>query len=130
MKNADNKSFSFKARILSFKYAGLGIRKVFLTQHNFIIHVIIGSIAVFSGFYFEISFVKWLAIILSIGIVLAAELFNSAIEILADVVSPGYNEKIGLAKDVAAGAVLVTALMALAIGLIVFLPEVLILVNY
>jgi diacylglycerol kinase (ATP) len=62
-------------------------------------------------------------VIISIGLVFAAEAFNTAIELLVDKISPDYDEKAGLIKDVAAGAVLFTAIAAAAVGIIVFVPK-------
>ena len=75
-----------------------------------------------AGFYFGISRGEWIAVVLCFGMVLAAEGFNSAIERLVNLVSPGRNPLAGDIKDVAAGAVLVCAIAAAVVGLIIFLP--------
>jgi len=75
------------------------------------------------GIVFSLTAVEWIALILSIGFVFMAEMINSSIEKLADAVEEKTNEKIRIAKDLAAGAVLVAAICAAAIGLIVFVPH-------
>ncbi len=116
--------FSFQKRVQSFKYAFKGIAHVFANEHNMWIHLIAAFCVVFAGFYFKVDTTEWLMIIVSIGMVIAAELFNSAIEKMVDLVSPGRNEKAGLIKDIAAGAVLICAITAAVIGCIIFLPKI------
>lgn len=106
-----------------FKYAFRGILFAFKTQINFRIHIIVAILVICAGFFFKIKPMEWLSIIIAISLVLAAELFNTAIETLVDLVSPDYNERAGLIKDVAAGAVLIAALASIIIGIIVFLPK-------
>ena len=67
---------------------------------------------------------EWCIILLVIGMVLAAELMNSAIEMLTDLASPAYSKKAGRLKDMAAGAVLITAITAVIVGLIIFIPKI------
>ena len=77
-----------------------------------------------AGFYFRISSFEWIAVAVAIGLVFITEAINTAIEQLADVVSPGKNERIGRIKDLAAAAVLLSAITAVVIGLVVFGPQV------
>ncbi|MNR31144.1 Undecaprenol kinase [compost metagenome] len=77
-----------------------------------------------AGWHFEVSFLEWIALIVCISSVLAAELFNTAIEVLVNLVSPEFNPKAGLVKDIAAAAVLIVALMSLVVGLIIFVPKI------
>ena len=81
-------------------------------------------LVVTAGWYFEISKGEWLAIVICIGLVMVTELINTAIEILVDCVSPEFNVKAGLVKDIAAGAVLVAALVALLVAFIIFVPKI------
>ena len=78
-----------------------------------------------SGIYFKITKAEWLAISICCGTVLAAELFNSAIEKLCDIISPQLNPKIKFIKDVSAGAVLVLALMSLVVAFLIFSSKIL-----
>ena len=73
---------------------------------------------------FNISAIEWTVIVLCIGAVLAAESFNSAIETLSDRVSSSYDEAVKRTKDIAAGAVLLTAIAAATAGLIIFVPKI------
>ena len=75
-----------------------------------------------AGIFFGITKAEWLAVIICIGMVITAEPFNSAIERLVDMVSPQWQSIAGEVKDIAAGAVLVTAIAAAIVGLIVFVP--------
>lgn len=85
-------------------------------------------IAITLGFVLCIAAWEWVAVALCIGAVLAAEAFNSAVEALADRVSPGYDEAVKRTKDLAAGAVLLLAIAAVAVGLIIFLPKIIALI--
>lgn len=115
--------------IRGFGFAFKGIGYAIDTQLNFRLHLVAALIAGLLGYALHISVSEWIWIICCIALVLAAELLNTAIEILTDIVSPEYNIKAGHVKDVAAGAVLITALFALATGLIIFLPKILILIH-
>lgn len=115
--------FTLRKRLLSFKYAFKGIAALF-TQPNVCIHAVVAVLVVVAGFFFRIAAWEWVAVALCIGAVLMAEAFNSAVEALADKVSPGMDPLIGRAKDLAAGAVLLMVFGAVAVGLIIFLPKV------
>lgn len=115
------KPFSIKARIRSFRYALKGLR-VMLSEHNFLIHLAAVVVVTGLGFYLRVSASDWRWLILAMGLVLAAEIFNTAIERLVDLKQPEHDPKAGKIKDLAAGAVLVTALTAAAIGLLIFWP--------
>ena len=119
-----------KKLIRSFGYAFKGVAYAAASQLNFKIHVVVTVIAVFLGFILHISVSEWQWIMLCIAIVLMAELFNTAIEMLTDLVSPEYNKQAGRVKDMGAGAVVLTAILALATGLIIFLPKLLLLINH
>jgi diacylglycerol kinase (ATP) len=125
MKEVNKKDFSWKMRLKSFSYAFKGIGFMFRTQHNSWFQAGFAVMAVFLGFYLKISRLEWLFIILCIGLVFMAEMLNTAIETLVDLVSPEKNEKAGRIKDLAAGSVLVIAFMAFVIGVIIFLPKLL-----
>lgn len=118
-----------KKLIRGFGYAFKGISYAASTQLNFRIHLFATAIAVIMGFTLQLTVNEWLWIALAIAMVLASELLNTAIEILVDLVSPGYNEKAGHIKDVAAASVLITAIFALATGLIIFTPKILELIH-
>lgn len=118
------KGFSIKDRLRSFVYAAKGIRHTLLTEHNFRIHIVMAIIAILLGFLLEISSLEWVSIIIVIGIMFAAEIFNSSIEELTDLVSPDKNKLAGIVKDLSAGAVLILAITAFIVGIIIFLPKI------
>lgn len=114
--------YDIKKQIRSFGYAWKGIRQCVGKEQNLSIHLIVTVMVIIAGFFFDITRTEWLIIILCIGVVIAAELFNTAIERLVDLVSPEHNPIAGQVKDIAAGAVLVCAVAAAIIGVIIFLP--------
>jgi len=120
----NKKPFTIKNRLKSFVYAFKGIKQVVVSQHNMWIHIVFALLAIALGFMFEINATEWIAIVLSIGLVLTAEIFNTAIESLVDLISPNFNEKAGKIKDIAAAAVLITAITAVIIGMIIFSPHI------
>ena len=114
----------YKKLINSFKYAIEGIISSFKTERNMKIHVFAMIVVIALGFFFKLDKVEWCFVIIAIASVISAELFNTAIETVVDMVSPEKNPKAKLAKDIAAGAVLVVAICAAIIGFIVFGPRV------
>ena len=114
--------FSLIKRAKSFSRAGRGLWVFFRTTPNAWIQLFALAIVIFLGFYFSIPVTEWLFLILVSGMVLAAEAFNTAIEIDIDLTSPGYHPYARDTKDVAAGAVLISAGTALVVGLIIFIP--------
>ncbi len=112
----------FIIRLLkSFKYAIRGFSGVAITQPNFIIHLLAIGVVFVIGYFMKISLMEWGLVVLAIGLVLVAEIFNTAIEWIGDMISPDYNERIKWAKDAAAGGVLVAAGTAILIAIIVFI---------
>lgn len=107
----------------SFIYAAKGLRYSFRTQLNFRFHVSSAALAIVLGFMLKISVFEWLWVLVSVALVVLAELLNTAIETLVDLVSPGYHEKAGIVKDVSAAAVLIAAFFALAVALLIFVPR-------
>jgi diacylglycerol kinase len=98
----------------------------FLTsESNNRVHVAAILMVIAAGFYFRIALYEWLVLIVVMGMVLSSEAFNAAIEYLCNEVQPEYNERIRIIKDISAGSVLISAIVALAAGLIIFLPKIL-----
>ncbi|MCX6230790.1 MAG: diacylglycerol kinase family protein [Bacteroidetes bacterium] len=124
-----HKPFVLKDRLKSFVYAYRGIKYVIATQHNMWIHILLMLIVVGMGFICDLRPIAWIVIIFAIAMVLAAEIFNSAIEALVDLHSPDYSEKAGRIKDMAAGAVLITAIAAVIAACIIFIPYIISLNN-
>lgn len=112
-----------KKRINSFQYAGRGIRTVFGTETNMKIHICIAILVLIAGFTFKISAIEWIACLLCIGLVVGMEMVNTAIENIVDLVSPNHHPLAGKAKDIAAGAVLICAIISVVVGLLVFGPK-------
>jgi diacylglycerol kinase (ATP) len=111
--------------LLSFRYAFAGIGYLLWTQRNAKIHTALGVAAVVLGFLLRIERGEWLALVLTIVLVLAAEGVNTAVEAAVDLASPAYHPLAKVAKDVAAGTVLLTAIGAVIVGIIIFLPHLL-----
>ncbi|MFD0939803.1 diacylglycerol kinase family protein [Pedobacter boryungensis] len=107
----------------SFFYAFKGLAYAFKTQLNFKMHCFSGALIIALGLYLKLSIIEWLWISLAIALVFIVELINTAMEVLVDLVSPQQHPKAGTIKDIAAAAVLVTALLALSIGLLIFVPK-------
>ncbi|MFI5221887.1 MAG: diacylglycerol kinase family protein [Bacteroidia bacterium] len=116
--------FSFKKRIQSFRFAFKGLAYAFTQEHNLWIHLFAGVVVVLAGFYYHLNSTEWILISIAIGMVIAAELFNTTVEKLVDLVSPEQNKNAGLIKDVAAGVVLICAITSVVIGLIIFIPKI------
>lgn len=115
--------FSPAARLRSFVYAGRGVWILLRSQHNSWIHAMGTLVVVAAGLALGVSRAEWLALVLAMTLVWSAEGFNTAIEYLSDAAQPEFHPLIEKAKDVAAGAVLLSALGALAVGALVFAPH-------
>lgn len=124
-----NRRFSIKARLASFANAWRGLTIFVRQEHNAWIHCGMTILVVFAGFLFRISMVEWVAVVFAIGLVLAGEAINSAIERLSDVIQPERDDRIRDVKDISAGAVLICAITAAIIGIFVFLPKLIMLVS-
>jgi diacylglycerol kinase (ATP) len=117
------KTISFQSRLSSFGFAARGIQKFFQQEPNAWIHLG-ATIGVFlSSFYFSISGFELLALIIVTGFVWVAEMFNTVIEWVMDFISPAHHSQVAFIKDLAAGAVLMSAIIAVVTGLIVFIPK-------
>jgi len=122
--NGQSEKFSLRKRIASFRYAFNGLKILMREEHNARIHLFAACCVLIAGAVFKISTSEWIAVVLCIGSVFALELVNSAIENIANFISPERNKTIKKVKDLAAGAVLVAAIASAIIGLIIFLPKV------
>ena len=113
-----------KKLINSFKYAFMGISSVFKKERNMKIHVLITCLVIIFGIVFNISVEEWKTCIICFGLVISLEIVNTSVEATVDICMPKKNPKAKLAKDTAAGAVLVMAVVAVVEGLIIFLPKI------
>ena len=115
---------SLGARFLSgFAYAFAGIGYCFRMQANFRVHISISIVAIILGVLLGMSWVEWALLATMITLVLAAEMVNTMVESLVDLVTPEYHPLAKIAKDVSAGVVLVTAMGAAVVGILLFLPK-------
>lgn len=117
--------FNVKNRLRSFSFAINGVILFFRNEHQARVHALIAAVVVVLGFVLELSYFEWIAIILSIGLVLVSEMLNTSIESICDFMHPEINPRIKTIKDLSAGGVLLAALTALVIGLVIFGPKVL-----
>lgn len=117
--------FSISKRLKSFKYAFNGLRILIKEEHNARIHLFATICVIIAGLFFNISMNEWIGVIFSIGLVFSLEIINSSIENIADFISPEKHEMIKKIKDLSASGVLISAITALIIGLIIFIPKIL-----
>lgn len=120
---SEERSFSILGRVHSMGDALRGIGLALRNEHNMWIHAIATATVCVLGVWMEVSALEWCALVFAIAIVWMAELFNTAFELLCDAVSPDPNPLVGKAKDVSAGAVLVSAFFAAVVAIIIFAPR-------
>jgi diacylglycerol kinase (ATP) len=120
---AEEKPFTFTGRIRSFRFAFRGLRTMLLSQHNAWVHAAATIAVILAGILLKISTVEWCAIIVMTVAVWTAEALNTAFEFLCDVASPQFHPVVEKSKDVAAGAVLLSAIGAIVVGVLIFGPR-------
>ena len=111
-----------RVHLISFKHAWDGIVYSFASQPNFQVHLFFTALVTFAGWHYSISSTDWLILIFTIVLVFTAEMINTSIECMTDLLTPDYHIAAKRAKDVAAGMVLLSAIFAVVIGVVVFLP--------
>ena len=124
MKTPEQKASYFEGRRNSFFYAFRGLRSLMATEPNARIHLLATVMVTALGIYFPLSLTDWAVLIVVMGMVWVAELFNTCIEKIMDLVHPQKDARVGVIKDIAAAAVLFTAVIALLAGGFVFLPHI------
>ena len=112
-------------RGIGLKYALNGLKEAFIRERNFRIHLFIASIVIITGFFFRLSVIEWIFIIIMIQAVLITELINSLIERVIDYIKPELHPKAKIIKDISAAVVLVAAITSIIVGLIIFIPKIL-----
>ena len=117
-------NINMKKFLKSFRYAFEGIFRGIKEEQNMKIHIAITILVIIFGILLKISKVEWIICIALFGLVISMELINTAIESAVDLITKEKNEQAKIAKDVAAGAVLVSAIASAIIGLIIFVPKV------
>lgn len=113
----------FRKAAHSFRYAAQGILDLFRFENNARIHFFAAIAVLVAGFYFQLSPTEWALVVTQVALVWAAEAFNTALEKLADAVSPEYHPLIKSVKDLAAGGVLLVAIAAAIVGILIFYPK-------
>ena len=113
----------FHKRVKSFEFAVQGIATFFRTQTNAWIHLSAALLAVIMGYICKINTTEWCWIVGAITLVFVTEMLNTAIEFLTDLASPSIHPLAKKVKDIAAGAVLISAIAAVIIAMIIFLPK-------
>jgi len=122
MKEAEK--FSIKKRLKSFQFAFNGIKHLLIYEHNARIHLL-GLIAIIIlGICFKIALIDWMILTIVTSLVIITELFNTAIENIADFIEPSWNEKIKLIKDYCAAAVLISVVISIIVGGFIFIPKI------
>lgn len=114
-----------KKHHVSFKHAWDGIFYNLTTQPNFRFHLLATLVVIIAGFYFQLSSFEWLILAFTISLVIVAEMLNTAIESMVDLLTSEHHLSAKIAKDTSAGMVLVAALTSVIVGLVVFLPHIL-----
>ena len=123
------KVLSIKRLRKSFGYAFKGIDDVIEHEPNMKIHVVVAILVVIMAIILKVSIIEWIILVLLIGAVLAAETINTTIENLVDMYTKEYDEKAKIVKDTAAGTVLIFAITSAIIGLIIFIPKIIYLLE-
>ncbi len=122
MKNPDR--FLLRNTLRSFRFAFNGIKNLIKNEHNARVHIVALICVIGLGIFFKIDLNEWIAITIVSGLVILIELFNTAVERLADFVESDWNDKIGIIKDYCAGAVLISSLTSIIVGGLIFIPKI------
>jgi diacylglycerol kinase (ATP) len=117
--------FSFKSRIKSLNFGVKGLSLLLKTEHNARIHLGAAIVAITTAIVLNINVFEWALLTIVIGIVFITELLNSSIENLSDFVQPEWNDMIRKAKDLSAAAVMISAIISLIVGGLLFIPKIL-----
>lgn len=114
----------FVNRIKSVRYAFKGAYYLIATEISLKIQFIIAILVTIAGIFFDISMIEWIVQFLAIGLVMSIEAVNTTIEEIANFIHPEFHVKIGLIKDISAGAVCIASVFASIVGLIIYLPKI------
>lgn len=105
-------------------YAVSGLKYAFKNEINIRIQLLIGLLVIIFGFVLSVSLLEWVLLVLMIGFVISSEILNTAVETMLDYLAPEQHQMVGAIKDLTASAVLVTSIVAVIIGTIIFLPKI------
>ena len=112
-----------KKFLLSFSYPIKGLKYAYRNEQNLAVDVGISLLVLIAGFIFQLQHYEWIIIVMTIAVVIAGELINTAIEAVVDLVTEEYHPLAKVAKDTSAAAVFILAIMAAVVGIIIFLPK-------
>ena len=118
------KKYSLTRLLKGFGYAFSGVRTAFKTEQNFLIDFIVAIIVIILGFVLKLSIIEFIIVLIVIGLVISMELMNTAIEYTIDMTMPDIHPLAKAAKDISAAAVLFSAIIALIIGIIIYIPKI------
>ncbi|PXW91628.1 undecaprenol kinase/diacylglycerol kinase (ATP) [Streptohalobacillus salinus] len=113
-----------KKKSVGLKYAANGLKYALTNEINMRVHALIVCVVIVFGFILRVNFTEWVLLFLTFGLVLTAEVFNTAVEVMLDHLAPERHPKVGIIKDLTAGGVLVASLIAFIIGCIIFIPKI------
>ena len=108
----------------SFVFAANGIQHAFLKERNFLIQAVVAVAVLILSWLLQITRVEWMVVLINIGLVLGFEMMNTCIERICNLIHPQHSNLVKIIKDVAAGAVLLLAIMATICGFIIFIPKI------
>ncbi len=111
-----------QSRLRSFVVAFHGLKIIFVNERNFRMHLCLGLLAILACFFFKVTAGEWITVLIFIAIILSTEALNTCIEYVCDYINPEYHLMIKKIKDVAAGSVLLCAIIALVVACIIFIP--------
>lgn len=120
----DLKKRGFKRFLNSFKYSIQGLQYAYKNEQSLLIHLIVTIIGIIMGLLFKISYTEWAVVFIAIGVTLASELINTAIEATVDLVTLEINPLAKIAKDCGSAATFVFSIMCAVIGFIIFIPKI------
>ena len=124
MSKGKKKKYSLKRFFKSFGYGFKGFVSAIKTEQNLLIELVIAIIIIISGILLKLTTVEWAIIVLTIGLVIFAELINTSIEYTVDMAMPEMHPLAKISKDVSAAAVLFASFISIVIGLLIFLPKI------
>ncbi len=119
----------FRKRRNAFQYAFAGLWYLLKNEAHARIHLVATLLVVFLGIYLHVNIYEWLALIICIGLVWGMEAINTSVEKLTDIAAPDFSEQAGNVKDMAAAAVLLVAMAAAGVGMVVFIPKLMLILN-
>lgn len=118
-----DQKFSVRSRLKSFYYAGAGIRQFFRQEHNARIHLVAAIVVALLAWRLKVSNSEAVALVIVVGLVWVTEMLNTCLEKAMDMITTEHHPQVKIIKDLAAGAVLIAAIIALIVGAIIFIPK-------